>query len=447
MLLPFLFLCACVPKNDLQKDKQFEMQNDYYLVPEDKADQDDQSSDKNRSKLSYFFLVEQFSVGANESMLKAIQKNPPGGVLFWNGNSADSEKLKESIYAYSIANQKADIDPILFSTDYEGGANNKTPFGSTVLGVQRFSKGFTKLLHPRWLGESMRKFNLELCQLHGTILAKELKAVGINYPLSVVSDLATQNLTLLRGISKDAEKVSACNTEIMKAFIQADDIIFVTKHFPGIGLTHGDTHEGIVVAETKDEKKLQEHLKPFTDLIHFTNSNEQSHLLSIMTTHAMFKGYDEEHLTTESRVIINDLLKKKLGFSGLTVSDAMWMGDYGHLKSEELMPVYLKAFLSGIDLLMIPGARFKESVIYFRKVYDQKLNKKEIAILEEKMQLSIDQVYELFLSRVEESLETHKRVRSQLKYPHEFIQKEIPSEITEKERTRYYEIFSRMKGS
>lgn len=446
MLLLFLFLGACVPKNsELQNDKQFESQSDYYLAPEDSGT-GSKSLDKNRQKLSSFFLVEQFSVGANESMLKAIQKNPPGGVLFWNGNAADSEKLKESIYAYSLANQKAGIDPILFSTDYEGGANNKTPFGSTVPGVQRFSAGFTKLLHPRWLGESMRKFNLELCQLHGKILATELKAVGINYPLSVVSDLATQNLTLLRGISKDAEKVSACNIEIMKAFIQVDDMIFVTKHFPGIGLTYGDTHEGVVVAETKNEQKLLEHLKPFADLINFTNTQGKSHLLSVMTTHAMFKGYDEQHLTTESKIIINDLLKLKLGFIGLTVSDAMWMGDYGHLKSEELMPIYLKAFMSGIDLLMIPGGRFKEAVVYFRKVYDQKLTSKEVELLEAKMEMPSDKIYELFQERVEESLEAHHRVRSQVKYPHEFIQKEIPSEITEKERARYYEIFNKIKG-
>lgn len=439
-------LGACVPKNsDLQQDKQFETQSDYYIAPED-HDAVDMGTSKFRNKLSYLFLVEQFSVGANESMIKAIKKNPPGGILFWNGNSADSEKLKEAIHSYSIENQKAGIEPILFSTDYEGGANNKSPFGSSVPGVQRFSTGFTKLLHPRWLGESMRKFNLELCQLHGKILAKELKAVGINYPLSVVSDLATQSLTLLRGISKDAEKVSACNIEIMKQFIQEDDVIFVTKHFPGIGLTRGDTHEGVVVAETKSTEKLLEHLKPFADLIQFTKQKEKTHLLSVMTTHAMFKGYDEEHLTTESKKIINDLLKMKLEFIGLTVSDAMWMGDYGHLKSEELMPIYFKAFMSGIDLLMIPGGRFKEAVVYFRKVYDQKLTPAEVTLLEKKMEMEIDKIYDLFYARVEEAMETHHRVRSQIKYPHEYIKTEIPSETTEKERTRYYEIFNKING-
>lgn len=444
ILLSLLALGACVPQNnELDQDKKFETSSDYYLVPESNSGK---QVDPVRQKLSYFFLVEQFSVGAHESMLTAIKKNPPGGILFWNGNGANSEMIKSAISVYSQQNLKAGIEPMLFSTDYEGGANNKTPFNSTVPGVQRFSKGFTKLLHPRWLGESISAVGMEMCQLHGKILVKELKAVGINYPLSVVSDLATQNLTLLRGISKDPAKVSACIVEIVKQFLQEGDSIFVTKHFPGIGLTHGDTHDGVVVSETLDEKKLRQHLKPFADLIQFSESKNKNHLLSIMTTHAMFKGYDPNHLTTESKIIINDLLKENMGFKGLTVSDAMWMGDYGHLKSEDLMPVYVKAFISGIDLLMIPGGRFKEAVIYFRKVYDQKLTANEIELLEAKMEMPIEEIYENFKDRVEESLEIHARVRSQIKYPHEFIKAEIPTEITEKERTRYYEILSKIGG-
>lgn len=444
ILLSLLALNACVPKNsDLDQDKKLETSSDYYLAPEVTAGK---VIDPVRQKLSYFFLVEQFNVGAHESMLSAIKKNPPGGILFWNGNSANSEMIKEAITAYSQQNLKSGIEPMLFSTDYEGGANNSTPFNSTVPGVQRFSKGFTKLLHPRWLGESISSNGMEMCQLHGKILVTELKAVGINYPLSVVSDLATQSLTSLRGISKDPAIVSACIVEIVKQFLQEDDAIFVTKHFPGIGLTQGDTHDGVVVSETLDEKKLKQHLKPFADLIEFSESNNKNHLLSIMTTHAMFKGYDPNHLTTESKIVINDLLKENMGFKGLTVSDAMWMGDYGHLKSEELMPVYMKAFLSGIDLLMIPGGRFKEAVVYFRKVYDQKLATNEIIILEAKMETSIEEIYGNFRERVAESLETHHRVRSQIKYPHEFIKSEVPTDITQKERTRYYEILNKIGG-
>lgn len=438
LILIAVVLSSCVKQSkDLELDKNNEHHSDFYLVPETNPQA---SEDTQRQKLSSFFLVEQFSVNANQSMLLALKKNPPGGVLFWNGNAADSEKIKEAINAYSKQAQKFGVMTPLFSTDYEGGAYNKTPFNSSIPGVQRFSIGFTKLVHPRWLGESMKMFGLEMCQLHGKILAKELKAVGINYPLSVVSDLATQSLTLLRGISKDSKKVSECVVEIVKQFIKEDNIVFVTKHFPGIGLTRGDTHDGIVTSTELDPIKLNNHLKPFLDLINFSKQQEKEHILSIMTTHAMFKGYDSQNLTTESRAVITELLKEKLEFKGLTVSDAMWMGDYGYLASKELMPIYLKAFLSGIDLLMIPGNRFKESVGYFRKVYDRKLSKEEGEALENKMEMGVEEVYDLFEARVEEAIETHEQVRGKLKYPHEFIETKTPVELTEKEQARYFEI-------
>lgn len=430
-------------RNDLQLDKENETKSDFYIAVEENPNA---SPAQMRKELSQFFLVEQFTVGANDSMIRALKANPPGGILFWNGGGDDSEKLKASIQAYSVAAKKLGLKPLLFSTDYEGGAYNKTPFHSFIPGVQRFSTGFTKLAHPRWLGESIKTYGLELCGLHGKLIAKELKVVGINYPLSVVSDLATQALTSVRGISKDAGKVSACVVEINKQFIQQKDIIFVTKHFPGIGLTKGDTHEGVVTSDVVDPAKLLMHLKPFDDLIKSTKVQAHEESLSIMTTHAKFKGYDPNNLTTESRLVAHGLLKEKMQFAGLVVSDAMWMGDYGQLQSIDLMPVYLNAFISGMDLLMIPGGRFKEAVAYFRRVFDKKLTDEERLKLVEKMQLSFEDVHVLFIARLQEAIATHQAVRGVIKHPHEFIESMTPAETTTKDQERYYEILNALGG-
>mgnify|MGYP002860902444 CR=1 FL=1 len=433
-----VLLMACNRHHDdLQIDQNNETKSDFYIATEENPKA---SADQMRKQLSQFFLVEQFTVGANDSMIKALKVNPPGGVLFWNGGGDDSEKLKASIQAYSVTAKKLGLKPLLFSTDYEGGAYSKTPFHSFIPGVQRFSKGFTKLAHPRWLGESIKTYGMELCRLHGKLIAKELKVVGINYPLSVVSDLATQALTSIRGISKDASKVSDCVVEINKQFIQQKDIIFVTKHFPGIGLTRGDTHEGVVTSDVTDPAKLLLHLKPFDDLIKSTKTQEHEESLSIMTTHAKFMGYDPNNLATESRIVAHGLLKEKMQFNGLVISDAMWMGDYGQLQSIDLMPVYLNAFISGMDLLMIPGSRFKESVAYFRRVFDKKITDDERLKLVEKMQLRFDDIHSLFIARVQEAIYTHQAVRGAVKHPHEFIEALTPVETTIKDQERYYEI-------
>lgn len=436
-LLSF-FILACDKKHsDLALDEANETHPNFYIVPEDNPKV---IANKKRRWLSQFFLVDQFTVGVNTSMLNAIKANPPGGVLFWNGGGHDSEALKASIQAYSVRAKTLGLLPLLFSTDYEGGANNKTPFQSFIPGVQRFSEGFTRLAHPRWLGHSIKKFGLELCQLHGRLMAKELKAVGLNYALSVVSDLATQPLTSIRGISKNANTVSKCVVEINKQFVQQEDIVFVTKHFPGIGLTRGDTHDGVVTSDVVDQAKLQRHLKPFNDLILSSKELGQEGQLSIMTTHAKFNGYDPDNITTESYAVTSGLLKQKMQFNGLVVSDAMWMGDYGNLPSEDLMPVYLKAFLAGMDLLMIPGSRFKESVSYFRRVFDKRLSPDEKLKLEEKMGMELAEIEIEFEARIDRAIQTHEFVRGSLRHSHEFIETLTPVETTLEDQQRYSEI-------
>lgn len=104
LILIAVVLNSCVKQSkDLELDKNNEHHSDFYLVPETNPKA---SEDTQRQKLSSFFLVEQFSVKANQSMLLALKKNPPGGVLFWNGNAADSEKIKEAINAYSKQAQR-----------------------------------------------------------------------------------------------------------------------------------------------------------------------------------------------------------------------------------------------------------------------------------------------------------------------------------------------------
>jgi beta-glucosidase-like glycosyl hydrolase len=439
-----LTACSGNSPKDLETDRDHEQDPDFYM-----ASLEDQnvSKDPFRKKLSYFFLVEQFNVGANGSMLNALRNNPPGGILFWNGNSADAAAVRESVRAYSRQAEVLKLKPLLFSTDYEGGALRQTPSGSLIPGVQRFTKGFTSLAHPRWLGASMETYGTELCGLHGKIMARELKAVGINYPLSVVSDLATQTLTSVRAISKNPEEVSLCITKIFEQFIKTKDLIFVTKHFPGLGLTKGDTHNGTVTAPTTDERILSAHLKPFLNLMSFARANDVEGLLSVMTTHAKFLAYDKDHVTTESSKIVTDLLKTKMNFGGLVVSDAMWMGEYGHMKSARLMPVYVNSFLSGIDLLMIPGSRFAESVNYFRKVYDGNLSADEKAALTDRTGMNWQKTHEKFVARVSQSLIAHDLSRGAVKAPHTYVQSETPSSLTSAERTRYNEILSQLSKS
>jgi beta-glucosidase-like glycosyl hydrolase len=123
-----------------------------------------------------------------------------------------------------------------------------------------------------------------------------------------------------------------------------------------------------------------------------------------MSSHAMIPLLDTVQQTTESRTILTDILSTQMQFHGIRLSDAMWMGDYGSMNNTELMSVYVHSFLAGMDMLMIPGAKFALAVTTFRDLYDNTTPEMQKLAIMERTGLSWQQVQTQFQIRLQESL-------------------------------------------
>jgi beta-glucosidase-like glycosyl hydrolase len=375
------------------------------------------AQDPVRADIGRQFIVEHFEAAANGLMLQAIAQHRPAGFVFWNSNKTDGSGLREVIRAYAAkAAASGDHKGLLFSTDYEGGGLAYTINSNPLVGIQRFRQGMTGLVHPSWLERSMPQFGTELCKLHGEIMTAELTSVGINYPLTMVSDLSNE-LFAMRSVSKDPAKVSACLQASMDAFFDNGHIVFVTKHFPGLGQTKGDTHNGTVVSRLRSMEDEQQHLKPFIDLINNSKAKGQPDLLSILASHAEVPLFDTEHLTTESSKILKGVMRGQLGFGGLIVSDAMWMGEYEPLTLTQMLPVYLNSFVSGMDLLMIKGGHFAGAVDFFRHVYDNEVSADLKADCEKRSGQPWDELRQRFIVRIKDSSQRLDQVVAKLGDP------------------------------
>ena len=440
-----LLLSACstktAPKLQNGLDPEVERKAEFYS-----QDPSPEFQDPIRAKLGSFFLVEHFTVRNSPSMEQAIRAHQPGGVVFWNPDNASAETIRTVIRNYAKVSKDAGNLPLLFSADYEGGLLTLAASGRTVQGIQRFKKGFTPLAHPRWLGKSLVKEQSdELCRLHARIMAKELKSVGINYPLTVTSDLATAKLFFNRGVSTNPEEVTTCMNSMMDVFAKEKDIIFVTKHFPGLGQTVGDTHEKVGVSRATTKEETIQHVLPFRNAIKNVNHKNIWRQYSIMSSHALFPLLDADAITTESPKILRSLLRDQLKFRGLLVSDAMWMGDYGKLPQDRLMVTYLKAFNSGLDMLMVPGSKFAPAMEFFRAVYDNAVTDEQRALIAEITKKSYEDVRTQYLARIKESLANIDRVRSTLPSAAELpVVPNDPTELTVKDRARYYELLGQV---
>jgi beta-N-acetylhexosaminidase len=155
----------------------------------------------------------------------------------------------------------------------------------------------------------------------GRITARELCALGINFNLAPVLDINNnkQNPVInVRSYGDTAETVEEYGLQMMRG-LQDGGVLASIKHFPGHGDTSVDSHLGLPVIEKSIEQLMELELKPFVAAI-------ESGAEAITTAHILFPAIEKDRVpATMSGTIITDLLKKKMGYEGLVISDCLEM--------------------------------------------------------------------------------------------------------------------------
>ncbi len=150
----------------------------------------------------------------------------------------------------------------------------------------------------------------------------------------------------VRSFSSDAERV-ARHGRAWVAGLQSTGVAATAKHFPGHGDTAQDSHISLpVVTRSLDELRSRE-LLPFAAAI-------EAECRVVMTSHILMPQLDRNHPATMSRIVLNDLLRGELGFSGVIVSDALDM--VGASGSGGMAGAAVAALRAGCDLLCL-GAK------------------------------------------------------------------------------------------
>lgn len=220
----------------------------------------------------------------------------------------------------------------LISIDQEGGpvARLKPPF-------TQFSgaAGIAKATDP---AAEARRF--------AHITARELNLIGCNMNFAPVMDLdvrGTDRVMEGRTFGSDPELVGHLGGIIIEG-LQKEGILATAKHFPGIGGVKLDPHQDLPVMGTPLSELEKRELVPFQKA--FT-----ARVAAIMTAHVIYSGIDPNLPATLSRILTTDILRSKMGFDGLIVSDDMEMGAIErHFSVEESV---VMAFMAGVDIILI----------------------------------------------------------------------------------------------
>ena len=285
-------------------------------------------------------------INDKSQIVKDMQKYDLGGVILFDRFYRDANRTKNISSPQQLKQLTSDLKkyskkPLFISVDQEGGkvARLKPKYGFKTV-PSAFEVG---------------KMNFNNTVKTYQAQSKMIQNAGINMNFAPVVDLAINPknkviVGLERSFGKDPRKVSA----LAKIVIQEQkihNIISVVKHFPGHGSSLGDSHKGFVdVSETWSPKELE----PYTTLI------KQNQVDAIMTAHVFNSHIDEKYPATLSYKFNTKLLRQKMGFKGLIISDDLQMGAITqHYSREQRVALAINA---GVDVLLFGNQLASASV-------------------------------------------------------------------------------------
>jgi beta-N-acetylhexosaminidase len=257
-----------------------------------------------------------------------------GGVILFARNVAAPDQVAEiAREAQTLAHGSEGL-PLWVSVDQEGGR------------VARLKAPFTVWPPMKTLGRSGDE---RLAQRFARALAAELKAVGITLDYTPVLDIHTNPANPVigdRALAERAEDVARLGRTIITT-LQNEGIAACGKHFPGHGDTATDSHHALPLIEHPPDRLEAIEFVPFRAAI-------DAGVASIMTAHILVPAYDEEYPATLSPAIVDGLLKKKLGYTGLVFSDDLEMRAIGERYG--IPEATVKAIAAGCDVALLCGA-------------------------------------------------------------------------------------------
>jgi beta-N-acetylhexosaminidase len=159
---------------------------------------------------------------------------------------------------------------------------------------------------------------LKAARLGATLIAAELAALDINVDCLPVADLLFaegHGIIGDRAYGSDPDIVAALGRAAAEGLMEGG-VLPIVKHIPGHGRARSDSHEELPVVDTTLDELER------TDFESFRQLND---LPIGMTAHVVYTAVDSRRAATVSPVVIADVIRKRIGFDGLLLSDDLSM--------------------------------------------------------------------------------------------------------------------------
>jgi beta-N-acetylhexosaminidase len=252
-----------------------------------------------------------------------------GGLLLFRGNVSSGAQVRELL---ADLKGRAEI-PLEVAVDQEPGTRV-----ARLAGIVRGSPS------ARELG----RLPADRVERYGRATGRDLAALGVTADLAPVLDVTGARWDGVigdRSFGADPATVSRAAVAYLRG-LAAGGVAPVGKHFPGHGATTVDSHRRLPVVGVTMARLRAHDLVPFRAAI-------RAGLDAVMVGHLVVRAVDPSTPATLSPAVVDGLLRDRMGFGGLVVSDALEMGAIAGTRS---LPVAAERSLAaGVDQLILSG--------------------------------------------------------------------------------------------
>jgi beta-N-acetylhexosaminidase len=270
--------------------------------------------------------------------------NPTGYIIF-KRNVVDRDQLRALTESLRTLHGRADV-PILI--DQEGGRVQR--MGPPVWPAFPAGAAFDALYDVAPMSA------IEAARVNAKAIALTLTEVGINVdclPLLDVRQPETHPAIGDRALGSDPVRVAALGRAVIEG-LREGGVVGIVKHMPGQGRAVVDSHHDLPVVTASDEE-LDFDISAFRRL----NNAPMG-----MTGHIMFEAWDSEYCATMSPTIIEQVIRGRIGFDGLLMSDDL---DMNALKGD-VSDRAANCIAAGCDLALNCWGRMDEMIAIAGKV-------------------------------------------------------------------------------
>ena len=288
-----------------------------------------------RDRIGQLFMVGFDGTTVSSDLAAFIREYKPGGVILFSRNLESTDQVVELTNELQRCSPDS---PLLISIDQEGGR------------VSRLPKDFTICPPCEVLG---RCNSSALAYGAAAVVARELRAVGINMNMSPVLDVNSNPANPVigdRAFGATPEPVCALGLATVRG-LQDNRVVACGKHFPGHGDTSVDSHKALPVVTADRERLERIELPPFRHAA-------ANGVATMMTAHVLYRTLDDQRPATLSPAIIGTILREDLRYDGVVLTDDLEM--HAIIDHYGVEDATVQSMLAGCDMPLICKDRDRE---------------------------------------------------------------------------------------